>query len=194
MIYWQLLVNLKKPMRFVPEVDSWMQSVSGIFSIYFATFCHFPHLLNSFSNFESSQSNFLAEETAALHWNVGVFPATSTWENLAKILTEQLVGIKTHNNIQRQKTDRKLTEINSSTFSEGKFPLKNFGVSWIKICEMDEIRIGSGRDYKAWLINLFIHGFHKYMSVARKLIQTIFNHTRKILLWRAIKLIFDHTD
>ena len=84
----------------MPEVDSWMQSVSGIFSIYFATFCHFPHLINLFSNFECSQSNFLTEETAALHWNIGVFPATSR-ENLAKILCEQLGGIKTHNSIQR---------------------------------------------------------------------------------------------
>ena len=49
---------------------------------------------------------------------------------------------------------------------------------------MGEIRIGSGRDNKAVLsvTNLYIHGFHKNMSVARKLIQTIFNHTRKILL------------
>ena len=100
MIYWQLLVNLIKPMRFIPEVDSWMKSVSGIFSIYFATFCHFPHLLNSFSNFECTQSNFLKEEAAALHWNVGVLPATSG-ENLEKILCEQLVGTKAHNNIQR---------------------------------------------------------------------------------------------
>ena len=35
MFNWQLLVNLLKPMRFMSEVDSWMQSVSGIFSIYF---------------------------------------------------------------------------------------------------------------------------------------------------------------
>ena len=77
-------------MCFIPEVDSWMQTVSGIFSIYFATFCYFPHLLNSFSNFECTQSNFLTEETAALHWNVGVFPATSR-ENLGKILSEHLV-------------------------------------------------------------------------------------------------------
>ena len=33
-IYWQLLVNLTKPMRFMSEVDSWMQSVSGIFLPY----------------------------------------------------------------------------------------------------------------------------------------------------------------
>ena len=77
MIYWQLLVNLTKPMRFMSEVESWIQSVSGIFSMYFAIFCYFPHLLTAFSNFECTRSNFLAEETAALHWNVGVFPATS---------------------------------------------------------------------------------------------------------------------
>ena len=41
-----------------------------------------------------------------------------------------------------------MTEINSSTFSEGKFPLKMFRLSWIKICEMGEIWIGSSRDYK----------------------------------------------
>ena len=58
----------------MPEVDSWLQSVSGIFPIYFATFCYFSHLLNSFSNFDCIQSNFLTEETSALHWNVGVFP------------------------------------------------------------------------------------------------------------------------
>ena len=100
MIYWQLLVRLIKPMRFMSEVHSWMQSVSGIFSIYFAIFCYFPHLLNSFSNFGCTQSNFLTEETAAFHWNVGAFPATSR-ENQGKILCEQLVGIKTDNNIQR---------------------------------------------------------------------------------------------
>ena len=53
MIKWQLLVNLIKPMRFMPKVDSWMQSVSDIFLIYFATFCYFPHLLNSFQTFNA---------------------------------------------------------------------------------------------------------------------------------------------
>ena len=97
MIYWQFkLVNLIKPKCFMSEVDSWMQSVSGIFSIY-TIFCYFPHLLNAFSNFECTQINFLTEETAALHWNVGVFPTTSR-ENLGKILGEQLVSKKTHNN------------------------------------------------------------------------------------------------
>ena len=96
MIYWQLLVNLTKPMRFMSEVDSWMQSVSGIFSMYFAIFCYFPHLLTAFSNFECTQSNFLTEETAALHWNVGVFPATSR-ENPVWTACRY----KTHNNIQR---------------------------------------------------------------------------------------------
>ena len=41
MIKWQLLVNLMKPMRFMPKVDSWMQSVSDIF------------LINSFQTFNA---------------------------------------------------------------------------------------------------------------------------------------------
>ena len=81
----------------MPEVDGWMQSVSGIFSIYFATFCYFPPLLNSSSNFECTQSNFLTEETSALRWNVGVFPSTSR-ENLATYLpgplAERRLGLK----------------------------------------------------------------------------------------------------
>ena len=98
MIYWQFkLVNLIKPKCFMPEVDSWMQSVSGIFSIYFTIFCYFAHVLISFANCDCFQSNFLTEETAALHWSVAVFP-TMSGENLGKILCEQLVSKKTHNN------------------------------------------------------------------------------------------------
>ena len=123
-IYWQLLVNLTKPMRFMSEVDSWMQSVSDIFSMYFAIFYYFPHLLNAFSNFECTRSNFLTEERAALHWNVGVFPATSR-ENPVWTACR-------YKNSQKHSETWKLTEMISSTISEGKFPLKMFGVDWIK--------------------------------------------------------------
>ena len=80
-----MLVNLLKPMRFMSEVESGMQSVSGIFSIYFCHICYFPHLhvLSAFSNFECTRSNFLTDAKAALHCNVGVFPAMSR-ENLGK--------------------------------------------------------------------------------------------------------------
>ena len=154
----------------------------------FDIFCHiwyFPHLLKSFSNFECTESNFLTEETAALRWNVGVFPATSR-ENLGKILCEHLVGIKTHSETC------KLTEINWLTFSES-FPWKFSGSIEQKIGEIrDKARIGSGRDYKAWLIWFTV--FKKKMSVARKLIQTIFSHRHTKKLWKAMKLIFDNTD
>ena len=119
MFNWQLLVNLLKPMRFISEVDSWMQSVSGIFSTYFCHICYFPHLLSAFSNFECTRSNFLTEETAASHCNVGVFPAMSR-ENLC----EQLVGIKTHNNIQRlEKWPKSILP----PFLKAKFPSKCSG-------------------------------------------------------------------
>ena len=187
MINWQLLVNPIKPMRFMLEVDSWMQSVSGIFSIYFATFCYFPHLLNSFSNFECTQSNFLTEETAALHWNVGVFPATSR-ENLGKILSEQLVSIKLTITFR----DLKTAWNQFFDFFWSQVSPENFRSQLNK-----NLRNGWNSNWKwSWLqsvTNLFIHGFHKNMSVARRLIQTIFNHRRK-KLWRAMKLMFHHTD
>ena len=123
------------------EVHSWMHSVSGIFSIYFAIFCYFPHLLNSFSNFECTQSNFPTEETAALHWSIGVFPAAPR-ENLGKILCEQLVGVKAHKNIQRLENWLKsvlrlfLRQVSPEYFR---------GQLNKKIAKLDEIRIGSGQ-------------------------------------------------
>ena len=123
MINWQLLVILIKPMQLMSQVDSWKQCVSGIFLIYFATSCYFPHLLNSFSNFECTRSNFLTEKTAALHWNEGVFPAASR-ENLGKILCEHLVGTKTHNNIQRLENWLKPV---LRLFLKASFPLKFSG-------------------------------------------------------------------
>ena len=84
MIKWQLLVN---------QLNA--KCVWHIFDI----FCHIlllSTLIKFISNFQCTQSNFLTEEKAALHWNVG-----TSRENPGKILCEQLVGIKTHNSIQR---------------------------------------------------------------------------------------------
>ena len=69
MINWQLLVILIKLMHFTPEVDSWMQSVSVYFRYILPQFVTFHTYFISFSNFERTQSNFLTEETAVLHWN-----------------------------------------------------------------------------------------------------------------------------
>ena len=119
MIYWQLLVNPTKSMLFMSKVDNWMQSVSGIFSMYFAIFCYFPHLLTAFSNFEYTRSNFLTEETTALHWVVGVFPATSR-ENPVWTACRY----KTDNNIQRLENWLKSV---LRLFLKASFPWKSSG-------------------------------------------------------------------
>ena len=78
-------------------------------------------------------------------------------------------------------------------FFWGQISAKNIrGLLNKKFAKLDEIRIGSGRDYKAWLISLFTvftktclwHGnwFKLYSTTDVK------------KLWRAMKLIFDHTD
>ena len=150
MIKWQLLVNLIKPMRFMLKVDSWMQSVSGIFLIYFTTFCYFPHFLNSFPHRGNSSL------ALKCRYILGKPRENSVWTACR------------YRNSQSHSETWKLTEISSSTFSEGKFPLKMFGVNWmIEICK---IRWNSNWKW-SWLqsvTNLFINDFHKNMSVARK--------------------------
>ena len=123
--------------------ENWQLNAKCVWNI-FDIFCHILLLSTlSNSNFQCTQSNFLTEGKAALHWNVG-----TTRNNPGKILCEQLVGIKTHNSIQRLE--------NWLTFSVGKFPLKNVRSQLNdKFAKLDEIRIGSGRDYKAWLTCLF---------------------------------------
>ena len=129
--------------------ESWQLNAKCLWHI-FDIFCHIlllSTLIKFISNFQCTQSNFLTEEKAALHWNVG-----TTRENPGKILCEQLVGIKTHNNIQR--LEDWLNQFFHFLWRQIS-PENVRGQLNKKFAKLDEIRIGSGRDYKAWLICLF---------------------------------------
>ena len=129
--------------------ESWQLNTKCLWHI-FDIFCHIlllSTLIKFISNFQCTQSNFLTEEKAALHWNVG-----TSRENPGKILCEQLVGIKTHNSIQRLENWLKsVLRLFWIPVSPENVP----GQSNNKFAKLDEIRIGSGRDYKAWLTCLF---------------------------------------
>jgi len=92
--------------------------------------------------------------------------------SLTNLITHVFWTAWRYKNSQQHSETWKLTEKNFSTFSEGKFPLRIFGVNWIKnLCNL------MNSNWKWWwlqsMTSLYIHTFRRSMSVALKLIQII---------------------
>ena len=85
-------------------------------------------------------------------------------ENHGKIPRRQLVSMKTHNSIQRLENWLKWI---LRLFLKASSPEKFRGQLNKKFAQLDEIRIGSGRDwwlvYKAWLICAFARFSQKHV-------------------------------